>query len=153
MSVHLPLLMRNTAEESQTPRLLFGTVTPTTHPFQRMRLNAQHAATTGTGTTLLTPAFAVSAGILTTLAWTTDARLANAICPLDIEIILTTPMAHSNAEEPFVKKEAIKLHVCENLEFISNHLNMKETMNVFFVLLNFQTVKVIQATRIMMMSL
>ena len=153
MSVHLPLWIRNTAEESQTPRLLFGTATSTTHPFQRMRSNAQHAATTGTGTTLLTPAFAVSAGILTTLAWTTAVRLANAICPMDIEIILTTPMVHSNAEEPFVKKEAIKLHVCENLEFISNHLNMKETMNVFFVLLNFQTVKVIQATRIMMMSL
>ena len=102
---------------------------------------------------LLTPAFAVSADILTTLAWTTAVRLANAICPMDTEIILTTPMVHSTAEEPFVKKEAIKLHVCENLEFISNHLNMKETMNVVFVLLNFQTVKVIQATRIMMMSL
>ena len=125
----------------------------TTHPFQRMRSNAQHAATTGTGTTLLTPAFAVSAGILTTLAWATAVRLANAICPMDIEIILTTPMVHSNAEEPFVKKEAIKLHVCENLEFISNHLNMKETMNVFLVLLSFPAVKVIQATRIMMMSL
>ena len=153
MSVHLSLWIRNTAEESQTPRLSFGTATSITHPFQRMRSNAQHAATTGTRTTLLTPAFAVSAGILTTLAWTTAVRLANAICPMDIETILTTPMVHSNAEEPFVKKEAIKLHVCENLEFISNHLNMKEAMNVFFVLLNFQTVKVIQATRIMVMSL